>query len=366
MGLFSWLFGNRRKRYPRRRIERLLGPWRACKWHNAIRGTELPRCVPVPGRLVGSKERVCQLAFSEALFPYWLRIDPALAGYLVQPGVRDSLYVERAVPREGKTPRIIAAPEPRLKWVQKRILRRVLSLVPPHPCAHGFVPGRSVFTAAEPHAGQRVVIGMDLRDFFGTITFRRVVGLFRSMEIETKPALMLAGLCCYRGKLPQGAPTSPAISNLVCRRLDARLSGLCRKHGFHYSRYADDLLFSGPSSLVGFLPVLRKIVAAEGFRAAEEKTRVMRSGSRQRVLGLNVNSKVCVPRRVRRLLRAMVHRETREQNRDGRMLAFLQGHAAFMKPAHPEQSARMLRELSRPRWWGRSGGSGRSDRSDGP
>lgn len=350
MGLIDWILGKtrtHRHRYPRRQIERALGPWQPYQGDDVMHGTSLPLRIPVPGKLQQVPGPVAWVPFSDALFPYWLRVDPAFAGHLVQPDIRESLYTERAMVREGKTPRVISVPEPKLKFIQRRILRRVLDRVDVHPCAHGFVQGRSVFTAAAPHAGQRVVVGLDLRDFFGTITFRRVVGMFRSMQVDTPRALLLAGLCCHKGKLPQGAPTSPAISNVICRRLDARVSGLCRKHGFEYTRYADDILLSGPSSLIGFLPALRAIIAAEGFRVAEEKTRIMRSGSRQRVLGLNVNSKVSVPRRVRRLLRAMVHRETQAASPDGGLLAFLSGHAAFMKPAHREQSARMAQALSR-------------------
>jgi hypothetical protein len=195
--------------------------------------------------------------------------------------------------------------------------------------------------------GVRMVLTVDLRDFFPTITQGRVIGMFRSLGLDLPNAKLLARLCCLNGRLPQGAPTSPAIANIICRKLDRRMAGLARSCNADYTRYADDLIFSGSSRVLGLLPAIRGIVQEESFELAEEKTRVRRSGSRQRILGLNVNTHVSVPRRVRRYIRAMVHNHSRATYRDPQIDAFLMGHIAFMKSAHPDQAGRLRRKLRR-------------------
>lgn len=308
-------------------------------------GTCLPQSIELPEAVKRWGDRPGTRRLTDVLFPYWLRIDPALAGFVARRVAAGDLYNVKTLRREGKPPRTISAPGPLLKFIQRRILRRVLDQAQVHGAAHGFVKGRSIFTAAAPHVGRRVVVCLDLRDFFGTITFARVVGFFKACRFSDSTSFLLAGLCCREGRLPQGAPTSPILANLVCRRLDARLHGLAAKYGFAYTRYADDLVFSGPDRLVGFLPIVQGIVEAEGFHLAPEKTHIMRSGSRQKVLGLNVNTRVSVPKRVRRLIRAMVHQQAQAAFPDPDMTAFLAGHLAFMMPAHLGQARRMREKL---------------------
>ncbi len=341
MGILSWIFGGKSKKYNYRKVEKALGSWQPYIGNSNIRGTRLPKSFTVPSALRQNRDEADQATFSEALFPFWLRIDPVLAGYVMKKAMSGEMYSRKEIPREGKDPRIISVPAPILKLMQKRILARVLEQIEIHPAAHGFVKERSIFSAAEPHVGKRIVLSIDIRDFFGTISFRRVTGMFKAYGIAKKQALLLAGLCCNEKKLPQGAPTSPAISNIVCKRLDSRLAGICKKHGFTYTRYADDMIFSGDSKIVKFLKIFLEIVKKEGFTVAQEKTVVRRSGSRQRILGLNVNSKLSVPRRARRLVRAMVHRQTQQVEPDDEMVSFLLGHAAFMARAHPEQAAKL-------------------------
>ncbi len=342
MGLLNWLFGKGSHKYNYGRVEEILGPWQPYSGTLNIPSTKLPKSFTIPLSLKKNKEDPDQTTFSAALFPYWLRIDPSLAAFVCRKIKTGEMYKEKQIPREGKNPRIISVPAPILKFIQRRILERLLEQIPIHPAAQGFVKEKTIFTAAEPHVGKRVVLSMDIRDFFGTISFRRVAGMFKRHGIAKKQAFLLAGLCCYQKKLPQGAPTSPAISNIVCKRLDSRLAGLCRKHGFSYSRYADDLIFSSENGkILRFIKIFKEIIQKEGFTVAEEKTLIRRSGSRQQILGLNVNTKVSVPRKARRLIRAMVHKQAQEGRPDGEMVDFLLGHAAFMKPAHPEQAAKL-------------------------
>ncbi len=282
----------------------------------------------------------------EVLFPYWLRLEPRLVGFVLQGVKAGGFYRTNELPREGKAPRLLHEPHPVLKFMQRRILRRILDQVEVHPSAHGFVSKRSIFTNAAPHTRKRLVVAMDLRDFFPSISLPRVAGAFMAVGFSRKTACRLAGLCCYQGVLPQGAPTSPAISNLVCRRLDARLHGLMSSHGYAYTRYADDLTFSGDERLLRLLPRVRCIVAEEGFAEAPEKTRIMRSGSRQMVTGLTVNDRVAVPKRVRRLIRAMVHTQSVATELDDELVRFLYGHIGFMRPVHSSEARELHRKLA--------------------
>jgi len=283
--------------------------------------------------------------------PKWcgITIRPSSVYFLIKLIKNGEAYSEKLIPREGKAPRAISVPSPFLKNVQRQILRRILDNAEIHPAAHGFARKRSIFTAAEPHAGKRVVVAMDIRNFFDTITANRVFGVFKTLGFAPREAAALAELCVRNGRLPQGAPTSPAIANLVCKRMDARLAGLAAKHGFSYTRYADDLIFSGEDKMLRFVPIFRKIVEEEGFELAPEKSRIMRSGSRQRVLSLNLNTKVSVPRKVRRLIRAMVHAQYYSDAPDEAMLSFLYGHVALMKIKHPEQAKKLKRRLNKAR-----------------
>jgi len=261
--------------------------------------------------------------------------------------------------RSGKGLRLISAPKPDLKRAQTWVARNISEHLPVHGAAHGFLAGRSTLSNAVPHAGARVVIKFDIRDFYPTVSFRRVKGLFRKAGYGEQVATVLALLCteCPREEidiggrphyvatgprsLPQGAPTSPSLTNTLCVRLDARMTGLARKLGFRYTRYADDLTFSFHGE--GKIPIARlrravvDLVGAEGFVVHPDKTRVMRSGGRQRVTGLIVNSapdgspSARVPRKLIRELRAAIH--NREQGKPGRgeSLEQLRGWAAYIQ-----------------------------------
>jgi retron-type reverse transcriptase len=226
------------------------------------------------------------------------------------------------------------------------------------------VPGRSTLTNAAPHAGRDVVVNLDLEGFFPSIGFARVRHLFRRVGYSGAVATLLALLCteCPRKRvvyagtpyfvatgprgLPQGACTSPALSNQVARKLDRRLAGLARKLGLTYTRYADDLTFSaGPGfrDRVGYLIArVRHIAGDEGFAVNTKKTRVLRPESRQTVTGLVVNVAPAVPRRVVRRLRAILHRAKAEglaaQNREGHpnFRGWVEGMIAYVAMARPD------------------------------
>jgi hypothetical protein len=268
-------------------------------------------------------------------------------------------YVRWLVPKRDGSPRLISAPKPDLKRVQRWIAHEITERLPVHGAAHGFLPGRSILTNAIIHARAKTVVKLDIKGFYPTVTMRRVKGLLRRAGLGEQVATLMALLCteCPReevethGKkyyvatgprsLPQGAPTSPSITNALCLRMDCRLSGLARKLGCRYTRYADDLTFSwhgtATSDIGALLRAVRTIVQAEGFEIHVKKTHVMRSGARQRVTGLIVNHAAAgvpsarVPRDTMRKLRAAI--KNRELGRPGKQdesLEQLKGMAAFV------------------------------------
>ena len=222
--------------------------------------------------------------------------------------------------------RLLEIPKPRLREIQRKVLRRILDRVPAHSAAHGFVKGRSPRTFGIPHAGHEVLVSADLKDFFPSIGIDRVVAIFSALGYPRTVAWNLAYLCttstpaeqlggfAYPGAsllrtrhLPQGAPTSPALANLAARKLDIRLAGLAGSMGLRYTRYADDLAFSGSCDADKLLWTIRQIVRDEGFGLNPAKTRVRRAHKRQQLAGLVVNEWPAVPRREYDTLRAILH-----------------------------------------------------------
>lgn len=270
--------------------------------------------------------------------------------------------------------RQISAPMPRLKNAQRWILDNILLPIELHDAAHGFRPDRSIVSNAQPHVGAKVVINMDMENFFPTVTYRRIKGVFRNIGFSEAVASVLAMICSEsevdeveidfqkfyvaRGQrfLPQGAPTSPAITNLICRGLDTRLERSANKMGFVYTRYADDITFSSrdPQANVGrAIRRIRYLVEDEDFRIHPEKTRVLRSGKRLEVTGLTVNQKVTVSRKELRKFRATLHQIERD-GPDGKswgnspdVMAAIDGYANFVSMVDPEKGNRFREQIGR-------------------
>lgn len=299
---------------------------------------------------------------------------PKQLGYLLLASDADGGPYQRftLAKRQGGE-RVICAPGKTLRYVQRKILDSILSLVPPHSAAHGFVKARSTVTNALPHVAASVVIKFDLEDFFPTIHGYRVLGLFARLGYEvddgrfstddeaTHVAPVLARLCCYTphprqsgpGAMPQGAPTSPAISNLVCRGLDARLHGLAERLGGVYTRYADDLTFSfrdAEFDVGRFRWWVNQVCHQEGFYINEAKFRVLRRSQRQAVTGIVVNDGLHLPRKLRRQLRAILHNchslgvASQARGRDN-FLTWLRGQASYLHMIEPEAGREMLAEI---------------------
>lgn len=240
-----------------------------------------------------------------------------------------SQYRRFKIPKRTGGERLISAPRKRLKAAQRWILETLLTKLTPSQHAHGFCAGRSIVSNAKPHVGASVVVNVDLKDFFPTVSYRRVKGLFRKLGYAEEVATLLGLLCTepdttqteldgvtyYVAQgtrhLPQGAPTSPAITNLLCHRLDQRLSGFARKHQLAYTRYADDLTISAPAgaepNVGAILAVLKKVAESEGFVVHPNKVSVKRRGRRQEVTGVIVNERLGVDRRTLRRFRAFLY-----------------------------------------------------------
>jgi RNA-directed DNA polymerase len=248
----------------------------------------------------------------------------------------EPIYHEFAIPKRSGGQRRIYAPAPKLKAIQRRILRRVLARLKCHPAAKGFERGQSIVTNALPHVRQAVVLRMDLKDYFESTEAKRVRDFFLRIGWDKDATEILVKLCTHRGGLPPGAPTSPRLSNLVNYRMDQRLTGLAKggksaqayfrnprtggrvtkplsAEGIAiYTRYADDLTFSFPGDDAGSIHrivfLVKRILKDEGYEVhLKKKLHIRRRHDRQQVTGLVVNERVNVSRTVRRRLRAIEH-----------------------------------------------------------
>ena len=223
-------------------------------------------------------------------------------------------YQVHAIPKKRGGQRRLLIPAPDLKNLQRRILRRLLGRLKAHPAAHGFEKQRSIVTNALPHVDRRVVIKLDLVDFFPNTSAARVEAYLRRIGWNAEAAALLTRLCTHENGLPQGAPTSPRLANLVNFVFDARLARFVEKRKGNYTRYADDLTISFPKDyprrIRGVIQRARRLAQAFGYRIhTRGKLRVLRSHQQQRVTGLVVNAKVNLPRKTRRWLRALAHRQ---------------------------------------------------------
>jgi RNA-directed DNA polymerase len=309
----------------------------------------------------------------------WFADLKALGYKKARPRLRHYHY--RILNKGYGTIRLIESPKPRLKQIQQRILAGILDKIPPHSAAHGFVKGRSVKTFAAPHVGQRVVLRLDLRDFFPSIGGARIQTLFRTLGYPESVADLLGGIATNatppdvwsgladcrdartmyaRPHLPQGAPTSPALANMCLYRADCRLLGLAESAGARYTRYADDLAFSGGEEfdrrVERFAAHVAAILHEEGFAVHHRKTRIMRQGVRQHLAGVVANQRLNVWRadfdRVKAILTNCVRHGPASQNRDTHpdFRAHLEGRVSYVESLNPEKGKRLRAILERIAW----------------
>jgi RNA-directed DNA polymerase len=291
------------------------------------------------------------------------------------------------LPRKAGPPRLIEQPKSMLKAAQRRVLRELLERIPAHDSAHGFVAGRSARSHAAAHAKAELVVRLDLEDFFASVTAGRVFGIFRTAGYSEGVAHKLTALCTNvipraewaalprppveqiaahwrlgrrlaTPHLPQGAPTSPALASLASFSLDRRLSGLAAAFGARYTRYADDLAFSGDHGLrAGRLVALAEEIARdEGFLLNRSKTRVMPRSARQHLCGVVVNEHPNVTRADYDLLKAILHDAARNgveaANRAGHpdFRAHLLGRIAWVEQLNPARGRRLRERFGALSW----------------
>jgi RNA-directed DNA polymerase len=297
-------------------------------------------------------------------------------------------YHYRILTKRSGSIRLIESPKPRLKELQRQILTHILNQIPVHSAAHGFCKGRSIKTFAAPHVGRRVVLKMDLENFFPSISGVRVQTLFRTVGYPEPIADLLGGICTNaaprdvwsgptyavsplhlretralyaRPHLPQGAPTSPALANICAYRVDCRLAGLAKSAGAAYTRYADDLAFSGDERFERIIDRFSTHVAAilheEGFSANHRKTRAMRQSVRQSLTGLVVNQRVNIKRvdfdRLKATLTNCVRLGPESQNRDRHtdFKSHLEGQVGFAEMINPFKAKRLRVIFERIKWY---------------
>lgn len=296
-------------------------------------------------------------------------------------------YHYRVLTKRSGHIRLIEAPKPRLKALQRQILSGILDKIPAHAAAHGFVKERSIHTFVAPHVGQRVILRMDLRDFFPSFSGARIQTFFRTIGYPEPVADLLGGICTTaaphwawkeaaldgvpgelrqardyyaRPHLPQGSPASPALANLCMYRVDCRLAGLARSMGAQYTRYADDLGFSGGAEFdrgVGrFSTHVAAILIEHGLQVHHHKTHVMRQGVRQHLAGLVTNHRANVRRdefdRLKAILTNCARLGPESQNRMGhpRFRAHLEGKVSFVESVNSEKGQRLRAILDRIEW----------------
>ena len=286
-----------------------------------------------------------------------------------------SHYIRFKIPKKTGGDRLISAPMPRLKKTQHWILANILEKMELHAAAHGFRPHHSIVTNALPHVKAEVIINFDLKDFFPSISYKRVKGLFQSFGYAEAAATIFGLLCTepeieqveLDGKtyfvalterqLPQGSPASPAITNLLCRRLDNRLTKMAEDLGFVYTRYADDLTFSASGDSLRYICNILKrtesIVAHEGFTINQQKTRILRKNRQQEVTGVVVNDRPSISKKELKRFRATLYQiekdgpEGKRWGNSSDVIASIQGFANFVAMVDPEKGAEFQKQVKK-------------------
>lgn len=220
----------------------------------------------------------------------------------------DKTYSPLLLKKKNGKHRQIYAPNDRLKKCQYIILHKIISKLPVSKYATAYKKGSTLIQNASPHVGKRYLLKMDITDFFGSISFEQIYcTAFNTKYYPKQIGLILTKLCCKNGFLPQGAPTSPALSNIVMRNFDDNIGYWCEKHGISYTRYCDDMTFSSDKPLFAVYQKVKAMLEEMGFEVNEKKTHFVTKANRQSVTGLTVNEKVSVSKNYKRSLRQEVY-----------------------------------------------------------
>lgn len=277
-----------------------------------------------------------------------MRVDPRRLSVLARRSER--FYRSYRIPKRSRGWRKINSPSKELKAVQAWILRNILDRLNPSPYAIAYVMGRKLIDNVSPHSSNRYFLSVDISNFFPSVSARRVHRLFETLGYSRRAARTLTSLCSLFGRLPQGGVTSPALSNMICLRLDRRLAGLASRKNVVFTRYADDMTFStnNRNALPGLLRSVGRIVREEGFELNDEKTRFLGPRTRCTITGLVKDSSVPtfgVGKRKKTMMRAVMY-NLRAQGRphpDYPTESSIEGWIEFVKNVDEPGHAQMLR-----------------------
>lgn len=232
----------------------------------------------------------------------------ALLGYLpiyvyAAANSPERFYRQFSIPKKNGGIRIISEPLPNLKEIQKWILKNILYNLKVSAYAKAYIPGKSIKDNVRFHRRQKKVLSLDIKSFYDCLTNWMVFQLFMENGYNESVAMMLTGLCCLNGSLPQGAPTSAALSNLLMKKFDEIVGKYCKEKEIRYTRYADDMTFSGDFDEVQVIRFIRENLKSMGLKLNKTKTRVRKQGQQQEVTGIVVNYKTQVPKTLRKEIR---------------------------------------------------------------
>lgn len=265
----------------------------------------------------------------------------------------DKYYKTYVIPKKSGKPRVISQPSKKLKGLQSWILNNILNKLNVSSSCKGFEKGSSTFDNAEPHKGANSLLTIDLKDFFPTITQKQVFNIFKSIGYNSTVSVIFSNLCTFNEVLPQGSPCSPKLANLCAWKLDVRIQGFVGKRGINYTRYADDLSFSGlsPLKVVQIIPMIKTIVEDEKFEINPSKTRIASSARAKIVTGLVLsNENFGIGKQKYKNVRAKVYHLTLPDEQDNTRLFYeVKGWLAYLNSVDKRRlnkARKYIKELS--------------------
>ena len=262
----------------------------------------------------------------------------------------DKHYKTYEMPKKSGGKRIICQPSKKLKGLQSWLLVNILNKIQVSPSCKGFRKGSSTLDNALPHMGASTILNLDLKDFFPTVTSKQVYNIFKTIGYNSLIATVFTNICTYKERLPQGSPCSPMLANLAASTLDLRIQGYVGKRGISYTRYADDLSFSGlnPLKIIKIIPMIKTIIGDENFIVNNKKTRIASSARAKIVTGLVVNEdSIGIGKQKYKELRAKIYYLTlpKEQTND-KLLYHVGGWLSYLNSIDKERLKKTRKYIS--------------------
>ncbi len=262
----------------------------------------------------------------------------------------DKYYKTYEIPKKSGGKRTICQPSKNLKGLQSWILVNILNKIQVSPSCKGFRKGSSTLDNALPHIGANSILNLDLKDFFPTISAKQIYNVFKTIGYNQLIATAFTNICTYEERLPQGSPCSPMLANLTTWTLDLRIQGYVGKRGISYTRYADDLSFSGlnPAKVVKIIPMIQTIIDDENFIVNHKKTRIASSARAKIVTGLVVNEEsVGIGKQKYKNLRAKIHHLTLpEEQTNEKLLYHVTGWLSYLNSVDKERLKKAKKYIS--------------------